>query len=296
MRESFASSRVPWWIAIVAVTASLAEASVTSAQQAGATEPVSRELLRALLGNDIEILVGRTPEDLPRPLQLPAGARVLGTILGYFGGTTIVAVAPIPPGQAEQAARRALTEGGWTEPPQMDRKRTHAVFVDNHTLYDPARWLCNGDIVVDLTVAPWGVGEAYLRYGYRSSMGQQSVCSPNQAASRNPFEHLPRPELRSPPGARIQASQSGGGGSSDDYHARARIQTSLPPAELLRYYAAQLAEQGWLPEPETTNANGGIQLWRLQEATGKRWYGTLTVVAIPDRAERTVQFYLVQAR
>jgi hypothetical protein len=262
----------------------LAVAYHPAAGQAAPTgDPVPRELVLALIGMpDADIVTGRMPENLPRPLELPAGTRVLGSLVRPEQ-TTIVAAVPLSPEHAITALRQTLTATGWSTAPAMPG--SNRVFV-SETM---DRWeaLCADDVA--LTISAWraAAGESYVRIGYSNRRLGHTACDP-PLERMMPSDRAPLPTLRAPEGVR---SSTGGMSTTDGFmEATTRVETSIPPSELARNYGSQLGTQGWIFQTETATEDVAIQIWQLEEATGRRWHGLLIISAVAGASAREVAF------
>ncbi len=74
-----------------------------------ATYPGSTEL------NDVQLLAGKLPENMPVDLPIPDGARIIGSEVQEDKGIYIVLDVPLMPDQALDFYREALPSQNWTE-------------------------------------------------------------------------------------------------------------------------------------------------------------------------------------
>ena len=74
-----------------------------------ATYPGSTEL------NDVQLLAGKLPENMPVDLPIPDGARIVGSEVQEDKGIYVVLDVPMMPDQALDFYREALASQNWTE-------------------------------------------------------------------------------------------------------------------------------------------------------------------------------------
>ena len=224
------------------------------------------------------IFVGRLPEGLPVEIPIPDGFEVLGgwTRGGGRGGEEeieIVLDAAMPAGEAVDAFRTRTSAGGWSEPEQPGMG--HGGF-GSRPLGETALF-CRTERGPALFVrardrrnAPTSV-RLMLVTGTR-----HSPCSPR---SRGPHFESVIPDLSPPPGSRVLPQ--GGGGSDDDAHSTATLETDLDPAAIGAHYDAQLEEAGW---NRLDGGSGGPQTWSSWTFTneGQRWAVLFLVLRLPE--------------
>lgn len=263
-------------------------ALTTAYSPTAAQNSVPMELVRALLGRraTANVVVGRVPDGFPTEV-IPAGARVVG---GYGSSdelaahTVAVVAVPQPPREARPALRTALTPAGWADP---RTGRQPSGFVSSTS--EPASLLCRGNETLYYSVMPRQEGGSYLRLDHTRVTSQgYSPCSAPQ--ERRVPEGQELPMLTSPEG--VVASNTGISTSFPDgvQESRARLLTTMPPAELLAHFAAQLREAGWTASPATAGSDAGSQTFRKRDPAGKELFGLLTAVAYPDSNARDLAF------
>ena len=92
----------------------------TNAQQAPGTVP--EEFLRAFVGHDTILLVGELPADLESVINLPGGARVIGSVV--FGDRSIAFLAVVDDAEPAVAFfRDGLVARGWRTPEERPNRR-----------------------------------------------------------------------------------------------------------------------------------------------------------------------------
>jgi hypothetical protein len=248
---------------------------------AGAQESVPTDLALALLrfGTDrpATILVGRMPEEYSADVNVPHGARVLGSLVSSRQ-TTVILTSPGSTDSLRAGIERTLLARGWTNfhPPFGDR----GGFV-NET---PGRFtqFCKGTssfVNVSMAAAREGIAEARLDF-----QPDRGMCDTSAARAQREDMMMrrpaPFPSLKAPPGSTGEAMQecfasrrSGVGGRSST---ATLVRTTMSLTDLLAYYGAQLGAQGWKPTVSRESA-----AWTTRDSTG----ASRTVVLNASRTE-----------
>ena len=249
---------------------------------ARAQESVPTELVLALLhfGSDrpATILVGRLPEEYSADVNVPRGARVLGSLVSSRQ-TSVILMGPGSTDSLRGGIERTLLSRGWTrfQPPFGDR----GGFV-NETPGHFAQF-CKGTssfVNVSTATAREGMAEARLDFGPDRGMCDTTAVRARREEMMTGMRGMTFPTLNAPPGSGGEAMQecfssrrSGSGGRSST---ATFVRTTMSPADLLAYYGAQLTAQGWKPVPSRQSA-----AWSIQDSTGT----SRTVVLSASRAE-----------
>jgi hypothetical protein len=222
------------------------------------------------------ILVGVMADPLATLIDLPAGARVLGSVLHGAGVRAIVAV-PGEPGEALRGIETRLLASGWRVParPELDQPG----FVPT----TPAMpvLLCGPDDAF-INLLPHGFARRQRTDGPIHIAYQQDAryppCNSEFRRPMNPYADLPMPPLRPPPGAEIR--RTGGGGGEFERDSRARIRFAGTAEELRAHFAEQLRHAGWREGARTVSAEHLVQSWRVDDAEGRPWIGLFLVMPV----------------
>ena len=89
------------------------------------------------------------------------------------------------------------------------------------------------------------------------------------------------PALQAPPRAQVRPAGSSSG--SNEWETQATIETTMPVAELVAHYAAEMRREGWEPVADAAaTPTAAVQVWRRTATDGRRWHATLSFAAPPD--------------
>ena len=242
-------------------------------------ETVPLELVQVLSrgGRAPEVLVGRLPEAIARQLTLPEDSRVIGSLV--HGAFSVSAIAdPGSPAAAQARWVARLLEAGWTRFERPSRGGFES---------GPEMGLqfCRGDSAsVSLGISRNPRGGSYVHVTQPRAR-RHSICATRSGP--DPWMRgSPIPPLEPPPGS-VHIG-SGAGGGSDEWDARARIESDLPVDELVAHYAAQLRAHGWEPLGRTSGPGVATALFRVRDPEGATWHAVLVGSTPSADADRFV--------
>lgn len=231
-----------------------------------------------------EIVVEGLPEVITRDLQLPADARIVGSVV-YTGMTSsIVAI----PGQVEAAIEdwsARIVAAGWRRYEQPTNRGFQSAVGGGASF-------CAPDSTTTLNIG--GLenvqGRDYL-FLITVTNPDFSVCH-GKPHPRRMEETPPVPELAAPEGAMI----IGGGyrSGSDAWNFSTHLRTELSLAHLIVHYGGQLQSSGWVPTSRTEGNDVVVETLRFTGADGVVWSGVLTSTALPGDSDRFISFNITR--
>lgn len=223
----------------------------------------------------LEIRVGRLPDDVADLIQVPAGARVVGSLINRGFSTSALAVPGDPPAARDDWTARLL-DAGWARFQEASR----GGFESNPT--DGLQFCMGDSVTLSLGVSRNPAGGSYVHVMHpRTRM--YSACQHRQATMHHGTES-PIPSL-SPPDNSAARGSSGGGGS-DRWEADARIRTDHDVDALIDHYGAQLRDHGWTPLERTTGEGIAAETFRVTGPEGGEWHAVLTAAAPAEGPQR----------
>ena len=251
-------------------------------------ETVPKELVSVLVTpygwrGEREIVVGRTPDDLPFEVPLPRGARIVGTLAGESSGTIVVTVDQSPL-ETMRSYRQIATEAGW----EALRDRGGGFQSADAVRSGP---FCKGE---DTSISPHAIESergqrTYVQIHYAKS-DRHSPCDRRRreelVSSRGPL-----PPLYTPRGTSIFSGSGGGGPNYSE--ASARLETRLSLMELVKHYGSQLRDQGWTARSDPTGSSVVAQRWQLTDRDDARWIGLLIAAEVPGSDKPEVIFRVI---
>jgi hypothetical protein len=251
---------------------------------AAAQESVPTDLALALLRFGSErpatILVGRVPETYAADVNVPRGARVLGSLVSSRQ-TTVIVTGPGSADSLRAGIERKLLERGWTrfQPPFGER----GGFI-NEVAGRFAQFCKSGSSSVNVSTATAseGMAQARLDFGPDRGMCDTSALRAQRDEMMMSRRPLPFPALTAPPGSGGEAMQECFDSRRSPVGARSStatlVRTTMSAADLLAFYGTQLSAQGWKPTSGRESA-----AWTTRDSTGT----SRTVVLNATRAEGT---------
>lgn len=247
--------------------------SAPSNPEAASLELARRLLTHLAFGAEVELMLGGLPPSLADQLPLPAGARLLGSLLRSLEGrlSTLETVfdATGDPSAVLAAYQRQLEGLGWEvfdegpRPPHggfMSRRSGEGVML---------RWGGSGP-VLRVAAAPTS-RDVDLRVTLDWEMPRHLGES---RAHRLPSQGL-MPTLYPPDG--VTVGPRGGSGGGGHWEQRAVAYTGRPPAELEAEFAGQLVAAGWTRDGGRADDTVAWSWWKLPGDQG--WTGLLLVLA-----------------
>lgn len=222
----------------------------------------------------MRFFAGELPDDLPAPLPVPDGFRVVG---GLTGNRTIVLLeTDRGPDDALEAFGAALLTTGWVDETHPNFRQQHG-FVHGGT----HRRFFHGDdgpsIWTQTYTRPEGATEVRATF-------QSAELTRQQRTMQRGGMYGMLPPLRAPAGM-IQ-KDLGGGGGGDSWIMYASLASDAPPGEVAAHYAAQLERAGWTRSGAGDDRYSAWTTWTF-DAEGTAYRGLFTVVApLGEPAER----------
>lgn len=230
------------------------------------------------------LLVGELPHDLPDALPVPAGARVLGTLVrGY---PVVVLAAALTADAALAFYAEQLAAAGWTDDPRR-RGRGDGGFAHVPVATRPVVSFYSPDgqrrLAVEAAPAPDGHGITIL---LGLSPAVRRISQRERAASGYIFDVLPA--LRPPVGG--AQFFEGGSGGTDDVRTSAWVEGDFPLTALQAHYTNALLHAGWSLADGAESGPAAWSRWTFHDDDGARWSALLLIV---ECAEPTRRFDLI---
>jgi hypothetical protein len=246
--------------------------------EAGFQVLVQRLLARRYAGTpapeEVQLLVGQLPAELPIEIPLPDDAWVVGSLVHSGVETEIVLDASQMTDQVLDFYREALTAEGWVAfdyPMQGGFApgigRTGLTFCSE-----------TQDLVLWVGAYQMEDGSTDVRLDLRTEPRLAS-CTKDPGTPEHPI-----PFLEDPPGA--QQITTGFGSSTDGFSAEVTLRTDLDAAVLEAHYAAQLEGAGWIRSDGAPARPLVWSAWTFQDEGGRDWQGLLLAMEmaeVPDR-------------
>lgn len=241
-----------------------------AAQRPAPTDELNQAILRYAFryqGGNVRLVPGAVPDDLAPNFYVPAGTRVLGTVVSTSGAVVLAATnASADSLRAEYA--RALEPRGWKA--WETRGRARGGFVGS--VSEGPLLFCHERAQLQITHRRRATPPHDLELEYREGGGMcdepMGPRSPQFVAIDEPrFPTLRSPEP--PPGRPTstcfaRSGRQGGSGMSTG----TIVSTDLPAAELLQHYGRQLEASGWSPPGRAGSPAAASATWIRTDSTG----------------------------
>lgn len=222
-------------------------------------ELVMQAVIGTTFGDSPEFVVDRAPNGWPAALVPPSPAVTIG---GMIAGSFLNAVFRYPETSQHPVAEYCehLQRNGWTLP--------KGAWNDG---FESTRMVmrCRDSSIVNVAL---------------SSPTTRTIMVSVHPCEGYPCEEHPEmrrramvvPLLKPAPGVRWDGG-SGGGGGGDQTYVHMRAVSDVSPAEMIPFYAKQLADAGWQLGAFTSTADNAMQWVDGKDIDGHPWHGLLGV-------------------
>lgn len=253
---------------------SLAAAQLNTA----ANSNLERELVQRALtyqpGEQVQLLPGTLPADLPAPLPNLSGARLIGSVVRRQSprdSTQAFYDLPQTAAAVGSVLRAQLTGAGWTVFPRPTPFNNKAGFLSSEGVQEYLSFYREDkQATLDVNVQPDGPGRTRLSL----TLSREPNLATRIREARNfPDFQLDLPGLTPPPDTQIQPRGSGGGSNPST---TALIQTKLSASALLDFYAAQLKTAGWTLVSKVPQGKQITSVWSFTQ-DGQPRVGVLAI-------------------
>lgn len=292
-QEASGGSQVEIQTVVEEIAVGQAAGNSGSVEIQGGDEQTLREFIKryfarvypGAMNGDTKIVIGGLPDDLPLDLPLPESARVVATVQEPEAFTQIILDAPLSPDQVDAFYSQAISDLGWTPAPPRPSGGGFTSFEE------PRARFCLGEDEAYLSVysKEQAQGSSDVRINLQTSPDVIYSCQEQDPGYMDPGSHL-IPSLESPQGALLSGSEAGSSSDGSAYNS-ANLETDLSVDELLAHYNGLLEENGWKLVDQGTSEVLAWSTWKLADAKGDPWGGTLVVME--NRLESSRRFAMV---
>ena len=268
-----------------------AASTAATAPAATATgDSVPRDLATTLLAaarGDVVLRVGQAADAVPPELLRNFVVRGSAAYGPY--SSTVIEV-PFSERMTLDTVEARLLALGWKHPtaPRIFQRG----FVSQSAGPDLSNSFCLGTDNISYSWRALLPKRTQLTLTYvRPRGGMETFCTDPAQSSARPrlwSEDAPIPVLVAPAGTSVQGS--GSSGSGEDYTIRAQLRAQLRAGDILRHYAAQLKEQGWITGDNAGTPSAAMQTFSKTTPDGKSYFAVLTVAVPPGQPSARLEF------
>lgn len=257
-----------------------------SAPDAGAAVELAKRLLTHVPGGpSVEVVVGGLPPGLTVELPLPAGGRLLGSVLRSRGSGPMYLEAVFDasgdPAQVVAVYEKELKASGW-ETVESWPGSMRGGFVPGPTAEGMSfRLAGQGPMLLVAAIADEN-NSVDVRVRLDWEMPKHLDDSRRLQFRPPGAERIP--DLHPPAGVSLESR--GGGGGGDRWHSEAIVHTERSVVELEAHFAAQLVAAGWARLEGRADNVVGWSSWRLPGEN--EWRGLLLVLAAFGSRQRSL--------
>lgn len=233
---------------------------------------------------DPQLLVGQLPPGISIAIPMPEGSRILGSLIRSQENIDVVLDCALSPDEVVQFYKERMAGGGWNE---LESMRPHlggfvhsgVPMLRNHIVFcrDPQGPAFSVDAHEGKNA------RTDVRIDLNGSAEHSPCAQPNRMQQRRMHSDLQEliPMLYSLPGAR-QTSR-GGGGSDDNWHSSAGLETDTDLPALAVHYNGQLARSGWTLSGEGLAGPLTWSTWTFHDKENEPWHGLFFILHTPGK-------------
>jgi len=274
---------------LVPTTVPAPDASTSQATVIGGDEDALRAfILRYIVGNsqgqNVNVMVGELPTELPFTIETPPASTLYGTIArtnqsaSYYDITLDV---PDSPQAVIDFYKQSFAGSDW----QITNESVPEASGFGGASNGYATF-CYQQGVATLNINAYNDGRGISNVNVNvQTPGDIYICTPSQGPVTDPVMGL-IPSLALPEEVVVTAN-SGGGFSyyqpnGRSYSLNAVLESSRPLVDIANDYNAQLAAAGWQQISTENSERTALSTWSVADETGKTWHGSLLIVADND--------------
>jgi len=250
---------------------------------------VSRELAEAFVRGyaspapdsveKVAFVEGQIPANLQSVAHMPAGTRLLGTVV-LSRSSHVIAISSLSPDSALKAIAGEYGRAGWPALSALRSNQTANPMLGGfrQPLPTTPTHFCNDTTDVDAYAARVPTGDTEIRLRVTKSV---IPCPNSRLASGTrrvirPTTRLPLPQLIDPP-ASTPTSECYVYGASQG--TSTLLSTTLAPSALLEHYGRQMESQGW--KVATPDDAGVRRVWTRTDSAGVTETATMVINVTP---------------
>ena len=217
------------------------------------------------------------PDDVPPELVDRTELRFLGSVVrrraGSFVGAEMIFEGPGDPEAVATDYATILAGLGWQ---RVEQPRPPGGGFENRTMLGMTLLVDKGEsAMVFLHAADREDGGAELRVRYDPVLGREAMATIRRGTHN---EESVLPDLKPPPGVKLQPEGTGGGGGT--WRSDARAHTEMAPTDLEAHFAKQLEAAGWGRVSGSADESVAWSSWLVPSVPPAReWRGVLLVLA-----------------
>ena len=224
-----------------------------------------------------ELFLAELPLDAPAELIMPGDLDLVGSLArrrdGQLAGMEVILEGTKAVSDFLVAYERELGSRGWR---RFEPFHHQPGGFEAGGYLGPAAILVNETAVSALFIGARQVDGGRIDVGLRYDCENAANMMANMSGPGPPRpERDMLPELRPPPGVRLQPQGSHGGGGS--WTSEARAQTEMPVPDMEAHFAKQLAAAGWRRIGGTADETTGWSSWEVPKPGN--WLGFLLVLS-----------------
>jgi hypothetical protein len=234
----------------------------------------------------VHLVPGQIAAGLPADIPVPAGGRLVGSLVRQSGNTVfngdVVIDAPQPASEALAIFDQALPARGWTKN-SMGKGGQPAGFQPSITASSSAFCKSASGPFLSVISATRSGAPTDVRLHFEMTTGGPCASAPNPPPPGMTGNDV-LPPLHAPDGVILQLN--GGGGGPNRWTSEANAETDKSAAELEAHFARQLLAAGWTRTAGSSSGPLAWSTWKLPRDGD--WSGFLFALEAPGQHRRAL--------
>jgi len=221
---------------------------------------------------EVQLLVGQLPDNMPIDLPIPDDARIIGSMIQGRKNINIVLDVNLTPEQVLDFYRESMAAGNWSE---IEQRRGFA-FNEIKIV------MCQNNNDPPLTIRAYPVDSGLT--DVRLNIETDPEYSPCKACRETEDNWLkPLPTLVAPSDSK-EFNQGSGTSRSDFVSTSITMETSMNSSVLVAHYGDQFKAANWTKQADGDSASFAWSTWTLRDEDALTWRAFLWAVDLPGTA------------
>ncbi len=282
---------MPWLRFLLALTLLFPVILALEAVAATPTSESDSKALQNLLQRwlslpEVQLIVGRLPNQLPVHLPLPDKAQVVGSIIKPLDSFEIILDVQQSPEQVQAFYYKELKSAGWQEQKQQDNSLENTGFLASTSHLEKTTnqgiTFCSQSKKAKLNIQASNLFRSLTEVRpevrlnlevFRSTSSSNFKCS-----SSDSVKLLLLPPLIAPSNVAIDKNITISGDRAS--YSYAVLDTKLETQVLAAHYSTQLEQVGWKRSDSVQNERGFWSTWTLKDNKGQSKQGLLSITQL----------------
>lgn len=228
---------------------------------------------------NMQLLVGRLPDNFLVKLPLPTDAKIVATIIRDQDRSEVVLDSPQSPQQIKAFYTKSFIASGWKTEPSLPEAPGFLPSLPDF----PYTRFCQSEQGPEMTLSANKDGNEPTDVRLYFNLKSENCAESDETAEATPDwqDWFPIPSLTPPEDSEV--SQTDLSPQSDMLIASAQVTTKKSQEALLSDYSSQLVKAGWRQQNQTKTEQSTSSFLIFKDKKGTTWQGMLKLSPIEDQ-------------